>query len=430
MSTRFILFIACLFVVPATALSAPRTWRDTSGKFSVEAELVEVTEGKVLLKKANGKTITVPLERLSAADRRFLQSSPAGASSPPDPPADKQINAMLDRIVKESNVPALAGAIVTSDGLVSFGVAGVRKRGSRAPARPNDLWHLGSDTKAMTATLIAKLVEQGKLSWDTKLADVFTQDDVQLHADFRDVTVLHLLSHYSGLPANLELRDYLGEDPVAERRRAVAQELAKPPASKPGSKFEYSNLGYIIAGAIVEKLTGKSWQENMREHVFEPLEMTSVGFGGTGTPGKLDQPWSHTSDGKPVPGNGPAVDNPPVMGPAGRVHCTIQDWSKYIADLLRGTNGKQALLPNTSYQTLITPPFEGEYALGWGTANRDWAGGTALQHSGSNTMNYATVWVAPKRDFAILSCTNQGEGHAACDAAVGALIQHYAAAAK
>jgi CubicO group peptidase (beta-lactamase class C family) len=408
-----------------------RKWSDASGKFSVEAELVEVKADKVVLRKAGGSEITVPLASLSQVDRRYLESLGHPVPSRTQPAADKQIGELLKRVQQQSDVPAIAAAIVTSEGLAAFGVTGVRKRGTDSPAMPNDLWHLGSNTKAMTATLIALLIEQDRLKWDTTLADVFSDSSFKIHPDLRDVTILHLLSHRAGLPANLNLADYLGLDAGRERLRAVRQELARPPQFSPGSKFEYSNLGYIIAGAIVEKVTRKAWQENMAKRVFGPLEMTSAGFGGTGTPGKVDQPWSHTADGQPVPQNGPKIDNPPVMGPAGRVHCTIQDWSKYVADFLRGMTGKPALLPSAAYKKLSTPPFPGQYALGWNVTKRDWAGGMTLQHSGSNTMNYATVWIAPQRDFAILACTNQGgdAAQAACDAAVTALIEHRAATA-
>jgi D-alanyl-D-alanine carboxypeptidase len=101
----------------------------------------------------------------------------------------------------------------------------------------------------------------------------------------------------------------------------------------------------------------------MQDEVFGPLDMKSVGFGGTGTPGQVDQPWGHYKDGQPVSGNGPSVDNPPVLSPAGRVHCTIQDWARFIADQLRGARGEPPLLQPASYQKLHTPPFEGEYAL-------------------------------------------------------------------
>jgi CubicO group peptidase (beta-lactamase class C family) len=342
------------------------------------------------------------------------------------------IDTLLRDVRKKWDVPALAGAIVTSDGLVEFGVVGVRKRGKESLAEPNDLWHLGSDTKAMTATLMAKLVEKKKLAWNTTVGDVFADDGFKIHPDFQGVTVLHLLSHRSGLPANLKLVNFLGTDAPAERRRAVETELAKPPQSEPGTKFEYSNLGYLIAAAMAEKLTGKSWHDNMVEHVFGPLKMTSAGLGGTGTPGKLDQPWSHAADGRPLPTNGPAIDNPPVMGPAGRVHCTMQDWSKYVADMLSGLNGKPALLETDSYKKLTTAPFGGEYALGWGLTKRPWGDGQVLQHSGSNTMNFAIVWVAPRRDFAVLTCTNQGGNTAqvACDAAAGELIKYYLSTMK
>jgi CubicO group peptidase (beta-lactamase class C family) len=431
MKSRVLMILICGPLLLATEPSWGRKWSDATGKFSVEADLVEVKAGKAVLRQADGSRMTVPVARLSQVDRQYLESLNKPAPSQPELAADRRISDLLTPVQQQFDVPAIAGAIVTSEGLVAFGVTGVRKRGTNAPAMPGDLWHLGSDTKALTATLIAQLVEQGQLKWDTTLADVFPGSSFNIHPDFRGVTILQLLSHRAGLPPNLQLIDYLGVDGRRERLRAVRQELAKPPESAPGSKYEYSNFGYIIAGAIVEKVTGKPWETNMALHVFGPLQMTSAGFGGTGTPGKLDQPWSHMPDGQPVPQNGPKVDNPPVMGPPARVHCTIQDWSKYVADFLRGMEGKPALLPDAAYKKLSTPPFGGDYALGWIVTERDWAGGTALTHGGSNTMNYATVWIAPKRDFALLACTNQGGDAAqqACDAAVVALLGHHTAAA-
>jgi len=119
-----------------------------------------------------------------------------------------------------------------------------------------------------------------------------------------------------------------------------------------------------------------------------------------------------------------------VLTPAGRVHCTIQDWGKFIADQLRGARGEPALLQAASYQKLHTPPFGGEYALGWIVVERDWGGGKVLNHAGDNTMNFANVWVAPRRDFAILVCVNQSGDTAfqASDEAVSSLIKLQAAA--
>ncbi len=113
------------------------------------------------------------------------------------------------------------------------------------------------------------------------------------------------------------------------------------------------------------------------------------------------------------------------MGPAGRIHCTIQDWAKFIQDQLRGARGESALLKPESYQKLQTPPFAGDYALGWLVTERGWGGGKVLNHVGDNTMNCANVWIAPQKDFAILVCVNQSGDQAfqATDAAVAAMIK-------
>ncbi len=316
---------------------------------------------------------------------------------------------------------------MTSQGLLELAAVGVRKKGTTIPVTPDDVWHLGSITKAMTATLVAQCVAQALLAWDTPVAHVFPGLSGQFHPDLRDVTVLQLLSHRAGLPKDLDLAAYGGEFVLQERLRAVTKELAKSPAHESGRDYVYSNLGYIVAGAMIEKLTCKSWETNMQDAVFQPLGMTRSGFGGVGTPGKIDQPWGHTEDGKPVAMNGPRVDNPPVMGPAGRVHCTLQDWARFVSDQLCGARDARSLLKASSYRMLHTPHFDGDYALGWVVTKRDWAGGPALHHAGSNTMNYANVWMAPARDFAVLVCVNQGGDAAfkATDAAASALINHY-----
>src|SRR5262245_36895912 len=120
-----------------------------------------------------------------------------------DVTADPKINELLEPIRAAHKLPALAGAIVTSKGLVAAGAVGVRKAGTDVSVTVNDLWHLGSNTKAMTATLIGTLVEEGKLRWDSTTAEVFPELAADFTPQFRDVTVSHLLSHRAGLPPNL-----------------------------------------------------------------------------------------------------------------------------------------------------------------------------------------------------------------------------------
>jgi len=355
----------------------------------------------------------------------FSQDAERGTQ--PDP----RIVAVLEPIRLKHQVPALAGAIVTGKGLAAIGVVGVRKAGTEVAATVDDQWHLGSDTKAMTATMIAALVERGKLKWETTLEEAFPDVASGFQPELRRVTLLHLLSHRAGLPPNLLWFALAKPDlPLPSQRLEAVKKLAQVKLlSTPGSAYLYSNWGYVIAGAVAEKMMSRSWEDLITEFVFTPLGMAGAGFGGVGTPGEIDQPWGHGTDGKPVAANGPAVDNPAVLGPAGTVHMTLGDWAKFAADHLRGAQGEKALLKPQTYVTLHTPPFGGNYALGWLVVERDWGGGTVLTHAGSNTMNYAVIWLAPKLDFAVLVATNQGGPAAAkaCDEASGALIKLHAA---
>lgn len=308
------------------------------------------------------------------------------------------------------NLPSLAGTIVTSKGAGEIIVTGVRKAGTEVAVTANDKWHLGSDTKVMTTCLLATLIEAKKLRWETTMAEVFPEQAKTMSPELQKVSSLHLLSHRAGLPPNLMWWSFAkpGKSLKEQRADVVEQVATIKLNSEPGTKYEYSNLGYVVAGAIAEKMSGKSWEELMRQIIFEPLGMKSAGFGGLGTPGKIDQPWPHEASGKPKEKNGPDVDNAAVLGPAGTVHCTLSDWAKFIADQLRGARGQNGLLKVESYREVQTPHFGGEYALGWSVAEHKWANGKLLTHAGSNAINFALAWVAPLRDVASLVCTNIG----------------------
>src|ERR1700727_2617142 len=111
----------------------------------------------------------------AAAAILFTLAFAPNAFSQSSAPAPENLNSLLEPILKKYELPALAGAIVTSKGLVAVGAVGVRKYGTDTPVTVNDQFHLGSDTKAMTATLLATLVEEGKLSWTTTLEQAFPE---------------------------------------------------------------------------------------------------------------------------------------------------------------------------------------------------------------------------------------------------------------
>ncbi len=354
---------------------------------------------------------------LTYASKRF------GPSADPNAKLDD----LLETIREKYKLPALAAAIVTTDGVVDMAATGVRKVGTSIPTTTNDLWHLGSCTKAMTALLAGTFVAEGKLAWEDKVASFFSDTTGQLSPMTREITVAQLLSHRAGIAENYP-RDLAAalRGPITEQRIVVARWLLETPAYPPGN-YHYSNGGYVVMGSILERLGGKSWEILMRERVFGPLGMTSAGFGGTGTIGEIDQPWPHLANGRSALSNGHTMDNLPYMGPAGTVHASMSDWGKFLADQLRGGTGQPALLSPSIY-AVMQKPARGTYGFGWIVVSRSWAGGKMLSHAGSNTMNYAASWLGPNVGYGVLVCINQGGMlNAAADEVAVSMLNLYAA---
>jgi D-alanyl-D-alanine carboxypeptidase len=334
----------------------------------------------------------------------------------------KNLQPTIERLVAAHKLPAAGGAMVTSAGVQSMGVVGVRKRGETVAATLDDLWHLGSNGKAMTAAMIARLVERGVMRWNLTLVDAFPELGKDIPVSMRDINVEHLLSHRAGLAANFDTRQYVTRRDLGRARLDVlVATLKQGTNSKPGEKILYSNLGYTIASAMAERVTGKPYETLMREEVFTPLKMTSAGFQGTGSPGKIDQPWPHAANGQPAPSNGPDMDNVPTMAAAGTIHMNLSDYGAFIAELLKATQGKSTWLTQATAQSLLQTRGD-DYALGWLVPERKWAAGRAFHHGGDNTMNYSLVWGSANKDVAVIFLTNQSGSSRAGDELASAVI--------
>lgn len=371
-------------------------------------------------------------------------ATPAVARTPRAPAAAeiRDVSAILEPIIAKHDVPGLVAGIVVADRLAAAGAAGVRARGMPERVTLGDRFHIGSCTKAMTATLCAVLVENGTLKWTTTLAEAFPDLSQKMHEQYQSVTLAQLLTNRGGVPADLSTNGLWGKlwthqgSPQEARRLLLEGLIAQPPSHEPGTKDLYSNAGFAIAGHLAETATGKPYEQLMQELLFAPLGMESCGWGPPGSPDLGDQPRGHRETGKPVEPNAAGSDNPPALSPAGRLHCTLGDWVKFISMHLQGDSGNPdraaMLLKPETYDRLHTPPDTlSDYAFGWARPMRPWARGDAagatghvLTHGGSNTLWFCVTWVAPERDFAVLVMCNDGKGGAkACDEAAWALIQ-------
>jgi CubicO group peptidase (beta-lactamase class C family) len=160
------------------------------------------------------------------------------------------LNAVLDPIRTKYNLPSLAGAIFTTDGIVEMSAVGVRKAGTEIPVTLGDLWHLGSDTKMMTAALAGTFVAEGKLAWDDKIISFFPELADRLPARMWNVTLAQVLAHQAGLRENLDWRALAQSGSLIEQRLTAAQIALTTPAYEPGT-YHYANTDYVVVGAIL-----------------------------------------------------------------------------------------------------------------------------------------------------------------------------------
>jgi CubicO group peptidase (beta-lactamase class C family) len=391
---------------------------------------------------------------------------PAGSSGENNAPVN--VDAILQSILGRGGERfGMAAAVLRGERIIAQGVAGVRKKGTAERITLDDRFLLNSCTKPMTATLVAMLVEEGRLNWATTLGELFADTVKPMHPAWEKVTIRQVLAHRAGLRldpdglarvfnllrapyASLRSAPELMRPPRArlgtlpqQRLEIARQALSRPPKIPADTKYWYSNEGYILAGAVLEQLTGRAWEDLMRERLFQPLGISTGGFGPPGAAGKTDQPWGHSSFvGKPIDPGSPAAQFPLYYGPAGMAHMTITDWAKFIGLHLRGDpanpHGQAALLKLDTFAELhaVTPTTT--YSKGWvmrgiiflctGDAApavtycaggfispASWAKGTRpgdtgrrICHGGSNGMSHSVAFIAPEIDFAVLVACNRG----------------------
>jgi CubicO group peptidase (beta-lactamase class C family) len=341
--------------------------------------------------------------------RAAMDARSAEASPPRDATADRpSLAVLLEAARTKSAVPALAAVATRADGVLEIAVAGIRRHGKPDPVSSEDLFHIGSNGKAMTATLLGILVEKGELSWTTTPLDVFSEWKDLILQDYRAITITDLLSHRAGLAAytddeSPEFRDAksLPGSPLEQRKEFALRALRRKPVVAPKSKMMYSNGGYSVAAAMAERAGKEEYESLIQTRLFGPLGMHPV----VGWPAHSDphQPWGHFETKKGVKPHDPhdSYQLPPFLIPAGGMSVTLADYAKFLQLHLRGLEGRDGLLKAETIKHLHTRVDE-TVALGWGVV--DLEGAPASVHSGSGGTFFAVVALWPSRDRGRRSC--------------------------
>ncbi|MFT5049299.1 MAG: CubicO group peptidase (beta-lactamase class C family) [Chlamydiales bacterium] len=334
----------------------------------------------------------------------------------------QDLSAELEKIRAEAGAPGVVAVAVQDGTVVAWAVAGVRAQGSSAKLQLGDPMHLGSCTKAMTSTLLACLIDEGKLRSDSTIGEVLPELAKRIDKSYHDVTVDMLLHHRAGIAERRrpEVMAAYGELDSIEgsaaeiRLELLARVMHLPQLPPADGAFDYSNFGYMTAGAMAEAVTGKTWEALMAEKVFRPLGMTSAGLG---SPAGDDVPVGHQmTDGVLVAlPPGPDGELPVCMGPAGLAHSNLVDWARFVTDQMRGERGEGELLKSDTYVQLHADTYGSGYAAGWGIAKHSlsWSEPTASwRHNGSDGTWYSMVKALPEWELVVVSAANCADGPA------------------
>jgi len=341
---------------------------------------------------------------------------------------DARLAAILEDARARHRLPAVAAWVSRRGDPVAVAAVGLRRADGDDPVVLEDRFHLGSVTKSLNAALIATLVDDGTLAWDTTLENLFP--DWPVHRGLRRVTLAQLLSHTSGLAGFRGSGEFaaaptLYGEATARRGQLVRWLISSKPAGTPGA-FVYSNAGITVAAAAAERATGEPWEALMRRRVFEPLGMTRAGFG---WPGRVDirEPWGHYLRGAtrmPHDPRGP-YEVEPALAPAVDVHLSITDLGRFLADQARGLAGRPGLLRPETYRRLHA--LTGAPPMGW-MVSRTREGRRVSSHGGSAETFYAIISIGHEDGIEVAVMTNENNPVAAAEI-VAAIWQRFREAA-
>ncbi|MFZ2015039.1 MAG: serine hydrolase [Nocardioides sp.] len=343
----------------------------------------------------------------------------SAAGPRPAPIVEGHWQRRLSAIATKAGVPGAQLGIlrVGSDGApdqLVRGATGVLHAGTGVPTTVDAVFQIGSITKVWTATVIMRLVDEGKLSLDTPVVEVIPDLTLSTPEMTKGVTIRHLLTHTSGIDGDVFTDTGRGDDCLEKYVALLADAARNHPL---GATWSYCNSGYSVLGLVIEKLTGKTWDAALKEMLFEPLGLTHTG---TLPDDALlhAAAMGHVSGGE-NPVVAPVWALPRSMGPAGLINGTVADVLAFARMHLAGgvaVDGTRILSEAaTSEMTTFQTEVPDKYLLGdsWGLGwiRYDWHGHRLIGHDGNTIGQAAFLRILPEAGLAVALLTNGGNAH-------------------
>jgi CubicO group peptidase (beta-lactamase class C family) len=316
-------------------------------------------------------------------------------------------------------LPALAIGKVDKRGKITTCLMGNNKARNGIPLPKNSKFQIASCTKSFTALLVAILISEGKLSWNTRVQDIFAE--MKIHPYNREINVVELLSHTSGLRQFWTDEEVFEVDSIIpnlkgsvalQRQKFAAWNLKMPPASNKG-EYQYSNAGYVVVAAMLEKITGQSYESLVKQHIIRPLALKSAEFGYSCLRDK-NQAARHMNrdvDGVGIPLSAKERIPPALFNPCGFISLSIDDFTKYLSHCIRLQSGESGLLHENDAKMLFrnyTTTSDGNgVGLGWQLITIN--GTKTFGHTGSDQTMRVAMAINPKQKTGVVFVTNIGD---------------------
>jgi CubicO group peptidase (beta-lactamase class C family) len=362
----------------------------------------------------------------------FFALTRAASAQPPD------LDRWVARAMQTFDVPGIALAIVKDDGVVVAKGYGVRKLGEPSLVDARTLFGIASNTKAFTATALGLLEEEHQIEWDAPVVRYLPAFAMSDPFVTRELTVRDLLVHRSGL--GLGAGDLLWWPESTYNRKEIARRLRFiPPATSFRSAYAYDNVLYLVAGELIEALSGQTWEDFVASRILAKVGMTGTNVRHSAAAAGGNVAATHALiDGKVRPIAPFGSDN---TNPAGGINSSAEDMAKWLRVQLSGgklADGSRLFSPATARQltAIVTPIPIGDpppelpaltsnfrgYALGFDI--RDYRGHKAVMHTGGLPGYVSRVAMIPDLNVGVAVLTNQESG-AAFDAIAFRILDHY-----
>jgi len=324
----------------------------------------------------------------------------------------KSVHEAAESIRLVRGVPGMVYAVFSKDSIIDFGVLGYRIFKSKDPIEKNDRFNIGTNTVAFTAYIAAKLVEAGKIKWSTQLLSIFPEFGKKTRPVYKSICFQDLLSSRTRIPPFMDMSDWFKipnakGDIIAKRRTFTYWVLQQKPNMENFNqrKIVFSLAGYVMAASMMERVSGKTWEDLITEYVRKPLHI-SMRYS---WPNRMDPtaPAGHWFQGGSFHSEDPDtwVKVHPVLYPGQGISISMPDYMKYMQANLSGLYGERMALPKSVFDFLYfgIP----DYSLGWN--NGSYNGQLFAFHEGLSPLFNCRAEILKEKDRGIIVMCNSGD---------------------